>query len=611
MNKKTSAHLEAALQTIRDGVDVHSVRSAIMDLGYEKNPDVYSVLVQELNDPNPAIQHAAVISLGRLGRPEAIEELIKPKVYRSPHGNIRWAVVSAIGKLGDFRVIDYLLKAAEDTEWIVRTQAVTELMGKVREVIARKDIRLARILVHMMCLENEEIVNLAIEGFQEIGPDSLNMLHEALNNSSPTIRANAARALGRLKSHLSTPYLLDLLEDEVGPVRANAAEALGFIQDKISIEPLILRIEDNIEKVQDAAVEAIIRFGTSATIPLLNALAREREKFSQLALIKCLGRIGDPKAISALITYLRSGYFIVRQSAVAALVRFGPRVVPLLVPTLSYNRSHIEHFRKDAQDKYHPELQIRAIKALGGLEDHRAVGLLKELVARSLPDIQDAAGQALSLIGCSAWGRCCALKVLAEVGDAELVPRIAPSLQDHAKNVRYEAVKTLGRLGGEEAARLLLRALKKDPGDFVRAEAVRHLRSIGPQHCKDLSVIIRALNDSSREVRIQAAGLLGNCQDEQSILPLLKAMADSHWSVRESAENALLNFGRQVVPPLIGALASKSWTTRFRAARLLGEIGDPKAVLPLKNILTRRGERKAVREVADVSIRKLERLQPS
>ncbi len=610
MDKKTSTHLETVFQTIQDGVDMSSVRAAIMDLGYEKGPEVYSVLVQELNDPNPAIQHAAVISLGRLGRPEAIEELIKPKVYRSPHGNIRWAAVAAIGKLGDFRVIDYLLKAVEDSEWIVRTQAVTELMGKVREVIARKDIRLARILVHMMCLENEEIINLAIEGFQEIGPESLNLLHEVLNNSSSTIRANAARALGRLKSHLSTPYLLDLLEDEEGPVRANASEALGLIQDKISIEPLILRIQDNIEKVQNAAAEAIVRFGNMATVPLLNALGREREKFSQRALIKCLGRIGDPKAMPALISNLRSSYFLVRQSAVAALVRFGPRVTPLLVSTLSYNSSDIEHFKKDALDKYHPELQLRAIKALGGLEDHRAVALLKGLVEESLPDIQDAAGQALSQIGCAAWGRCCALKVLAEVGDTSLIPRIAHSLQDHSDNVRFEAARVVGRLGGGEAAKLLQRMLKKDPCAFVRAEAVRLLRTIGPQYCEDLSPILLALKDHARDVRIQAAGLLGNCQDEKSILPLLKTMADPHWSVRESAENALLNFGRQIVAPLVNALESKSWTMRFRAARLIGEIGDPKGIPPLKKVLARQGERKDVREIARASLRKLEHIQP-
>jgi HEAT repeat protein len=58
---------------------------------------------------------------------------------------------------------------------------------------------------------------------------------------------------------------------------------------------------------------------------------------------------------------------------------------------------------------------------------------------------------------------------------------------------------------------------------------------------------------------------------------------------------------------LIGALKSASWTTRFRAARLLGEIGDPEAVPPLKNALARRGERKDVQEVIESSLRRLKK----
>jgi HEAT repeat protein len=53
------------------------------------------------------------------------------------------------------------------------------------------------------------------------------------------------------------------------------------------------------------------------------------------------------------------------------------------------------------------------------------------------------------------------------------------------------------------------------------------------------------------------------------------------------------------------AVTSPSWTTRFRAARLLGEIGDPAALAPLKKALARRGETKKVRDVIEASLRKL------
>jgi HEAT repeat protein len=605
LSRTAGASLESLLRIARESEDATAVRPAIMQLSYERGAEIYPLLVEKLNDSNPSIQHAAAISLGRYGRAEAIEELIKPKIFRSTYHQIRWAAVAAVGRLGDYRVVDHLLKAVEDPEWIVRTQAITELMAKVKDIIARKDIRLTRILIHMFSLDNEEIVNLATEGFQEIGPESLHWLHDALHNPSPNIRSNAARTLGLMGSRGSTPYLLDMLQDEDAAVRASACEALGRIGDKISIEPLVLMIQDNVEKVQDQAMAAIARFGKKATVPLLNALTRERDKFALRAFLKCLGRIGDPKSVSALISYLRSSYFIVRQSAVSALIQFGPTVTRLLLPTLSYNTSDIDCLKKDACDQEHPELQMRAIKALGGLEDHRAVACLKELVDTGLPDVQEAASGALFQIGCSAWGRCCALKVLSEVGDSSLVPDILPSLGDDSDNVRFEAVRALGRMGGAKAVQHLVRITRKDDRDFIRREAVRFLRTAGQGQANILATALRGLKDSSRGVRVESARLLGGFQDAKSILPLLKAMADPHWSVRESAEIALLNFGRDAAELLIGALKSASWTTRLRAARLLGELGAPEAVAPLENALARRGERKDVREVIEVSLRRL------
>jgi HEAT repeat protein len=606
VTKPSATPLNNLLRVAREGEDASVVRAAIMELSYTKKAEVYPVLIERLDDPNPAVQHAAVVSLGRFGRAEAIDELVKPKIFRSSQANIRWAAVSAVGLLGDYRIIDHLMKAVEDPEWIVRTQAVTELMGKVRDIIARRDGRLARVLIHMLSLDNEEIVTLAIDGLQEMGLETLQPLHDALQNTSPTIRANVARALGRMKSHASTPYLIERLDDEDPAVRARAAESLGLIGDKVAIEVLIHKIQDNVEKVQERAVEAIVLFGKQATIPLLNALGRERDKFAQRAILKCLGLIGDPKSAPALICYLRSSYFIVRQAAVGALVKYGPSVSRLLLPGLSFNRAKIEHLEKDACDKTHPELQLRAIKALGGLEDHRAVKLLKELVETGLPDVQEAATTALSQIGCAAWGRCCALKVLAEVGGAEFVPLIAVSLQDNSANVRYEAVRAMARMGGGEAVKHLVRIARKDCADFIRAEAMRALRRSGKGDPDVLAAALHGLKDKSRDVRTQSARLLGNYHSPQSILPLLAAMADPHWSVRESAENGLMNFGRDAVPALIEALKSRSWTTRFRAARLLGEIGDARGVQPLKEVLARRRERRDVRDVAAASLARLE-----
>jgi HEAT repeat protein len=301
----------------------------------------------------------------------------------------------------------------------------------------------------------------------------------------------------------------------------------------------------------------------------------------------------------------------VRQAAVSSLCRFGPAVIDLLLPALSFNSSDIKPLLQSADDRLHPELQIRAIKAISGLEDHRAILSLKRLVDEGLPEVQEASVKALFQIGCAAWRRCYAIKVLAEVGEASLALRLVPSFKDSSVYVRFEAVRAFGKWAGPVAVQSLIQVATKDRASFVRAEAIRALRTIGAGREEVLEAALRGLKDDGREVRAVAASLLGLFQNEKSILPLIKAMSDPHWSVRQRAENALFNFGSGAVKPLIAALGSPHWATRLRSARLLGEIGDDSAIAPLKKLLGKRGQRKDIRENASASLQKLQDKQPS
>jgi len=597
--------LTTLIEKVRKSEDAGLKREAIIELGYLKDKEVYPVLVEQLQDTAASIRHAAVISMGRYGDSRAIEELVKPKILNSPVVNIRWAAVAAITKLGDYRVVDYLLKATDDSEWIIRNQAVTGLKEKIQEIIELGESRYARILIRLLSLENSEIVDLAIEGFQELGEDRISLLLDALKSPSALMRENASRALGILKSNQAVDMLIELLQDPDWRVRRSSVQALGDIGDRKAVEHLVQRLRDNVAQIQQQAVISIIKFGKLSTRSLLNALAHEKNKFSLRVIILALGEIGDVKSIPALIDLLRSSYFIVRIAAGRALVKFGQQVIDALLPTLSFNKSDIKQFLKEAANRSNPALQIRAIKALEGLEDHRAVILLKKLVEEGTQDVQEASTNALVQIGCAAWGRCGALIVLSLVGDNSLTPHFVRSLKDDSDNVRLEAVRAMARIGGADVIAPLSRIVKVDRDTYIRFEAIRLLRSIGVGYPQVLNMALVALKDSNRDVRSQAARLLGNFQDVRSINPLLRKTADLHWSVRESAEIALINFGTNAVPHLIHALESGSWTTRFRAARVLGEVGDKRAVLPLEKLLQKKGERRAVREVIQRSLNKL------
>ena len=168
-----------------------------------------------------------------------------------------------------------------------------------------------------------------------------------------------------------------------------------------------------------------------------------------------------------------------------------------------------------------------------------------------------------------------------------------------------ETIRGLGKLGGKEAIASLITIAEKDKDPYVRMEAVRLLRECGAGHPEVLDLAFKALKDKDRNVRMHAAALLGLFHDDRSVSPLITAMTDAHWGVREAAESSLMNLGTRALDALLDALGSKSWTLRFRAARLLGEIGDPVAIEPLRKLGARRGEHHRVREIVEEALVKL------
>lgn len=608
MNKHITNNINTLIDQACNADDLGIRRQAIIDLGYLKQKDILPVLLKLLDDPCFSIQHAAVISLGRFGNSQAVNELIKPKILHSPVTNIRWAAIIAVGNLGDHRVIEPLLDMLQDKEWIVRNQAVTELKDKIQEIKKSRDSSHTHILLKLLTLNNEEIINLAIEGFCALGEESVDILVNALHSYSSVLRRNAARTLGELTAFRAVDELISIMDDKDWTVRESIVKALGKTGDRKSVDPLVNSLFDKVEKVQKQTMEALVQYESLSTEPLLNALSFAKNKFNLRAIILTLGRIGDTKSLPALVNYLGSSYFIVRMAAVTALRGFqADKVIEVLLPQLSFNTSDINPFLKDAKNTKNVPLQLRAIKALGDLEDHRAVNVLKKLVKIGSPKIKNAATQSLVRIGCAAWSRCCAIMVLSNIGTKSIVPALCHSLEDDSDNVRLEAVRALAKIDGKKAVDSLIKVARQDRYAYIRYEAVRFLRRIGIGHRQVLDLALAALKDKSRDVRSQAARLLGNFHHELSIQPLLEATADKHWSVRESAENALINFGKKAVPHLIAALAKSSWTTRFRAARLLGEIGDPRALKPLEQLLKKEKTNKRVQQIVEESLQKLNR----
>jgi len=91
-------------------------------------------------------------------------------------------------------------------------------------------------------------------------------------------------------------------------------------------------------------------------------------------------------------------------------------------------------------------------------------------------------------------------------------------------------------------------------------------------------------------VREAAARALDRLADPRGAAPLVAALGDAYPAVRRAAGAALTAIGAPALDPLIAALRHRESSVHDAAARLLGDLGDPRAVAPLIDALTdRRG----------------------
>ena len=596
--------IQSVIDGLRAQTDMSRKREGAIELGYRKEPEIYPYLVELLDDPSSSLRHAAVISLGRYGNPAAVELLAKPKILQSSQENIRWAAVSAIGQLGDHLAIPHLVKAVDDPEWVVRNQAVTEIKAQIKALTGRKEDRTARVLVRMLALKEQEIIQLVIDAFCAMGDGSSRLLIEALSSPSSYVREHAADALGELRTAEAVRPLIELLNDPNWWVRRSAARALGEIGDPEAIEPLVLSLSDNLDAVQKQASASLVRFGTASTEALLAALAHERNKFILRAILLTLGDVRDPKSIPALAEFLRSGYSVLRSAAIRALSGFGNGAMDTLKAAAMQPRVHLRPILTDAARGERP-MRIRAIRALGDLEDGRAKSVLRTVAGGDDAGLASEAEKALGRIESAAWGRSGALVALRETGDGSGLSIFIQALTDDAPHVRIEAARGLGRLGGPEAVASLVRLAETDKDSELRFEAVRLLRQCGAGNPAVFRLAERAVRDPHRDVRGQAAGLLGSFLDDKSIPLLVGLLADRHFSVRQAAEAALHGFADRALPKLVEVLDSKSWTVRFRSARLLGEQADSSVIPELEKRLNNPKERRDVRGIIQTSIEKI------
>lgn len=104
----------------------------------------------------------------------------------------------------------------------------------------------------------------------------------------------------------------------------------------------------------------------------------------------------------------------------------------------------------------------------------------------------------------------------------------------------------------------------------------------------DIDGVLKALGHKESDIRLQAVRVLGELGNPRAVEPLMASLEDSDRAVRAEAVRALQRLADpRAVEPLLAALEDSYNDVRAEAARALQQLADPRAIDPLLALMGR------------------------
>lgn len=317
---------------------------------------------------------------------------------------------------------------------------------------------------------------LLLEAASARDPAARTLVLRSLQDDAAPVRLTAAAVAARLGVTEAAPTLVAWLDRPEVEARLAATEALGALRVEATFAPLQRVLSDADVAVRLAAVRAVVAVaGRGATVALLDRVS-DAESEVRVEAVRALGDLGDPRAVLPLLGSLQDAIPDVRAAGAHALGAIGDARA---------QRALVAAFHDAA-----PEVRHAAVRAVGAL-GARAPGAVADLAVVALRESREGepaawsrlavvAVQSLASVGSPAAVDVLvevarragefvdrepareALRALGALGDVgrSRIPALVASVP---ADLETELLALLGALGGDEAARALLRRLER-PG---------------------------------------------------------------------------------------------------------------------------------------------------
>lgn len=254
---------------------------ALAEIGAGTALDKLMVMAE---DQDAGVAQAAVIALGESGEPRALSAIVA--ALESQRADVRFQAVLAAGRLAPDEAFEHLKRAARDSDPEVRANALAALADTA-------------------------------------GEEALPVMREAITDDQASVRLEAALALARVGDRMATPVLIEALDDR--DVAPQAVRALGSLQDPAALAPLTELCGRWFARppLRAAASAALAALGDPAGWRELRGWLQSRRREARAMAIYCCGELHLDDSVDDLIDIAYEVQHADRDAAVRALGKIG------------------------------------------------------------------------------------------------------------------------------------------------------------------------------------------------------------------------------------------------------------------------------------------------
>ena len=184
------------------------------------------------------------------------------------------------------------------------------------------------------------------------------------------------------------------------------------------------------------------------------------------------------------------------------------------------------------------------------------------------------------------------IKIAGDLKIREALPTLSKILKTtQEKQIKEEAIKSIGAIGGEESVSMLLPFLQSND-DVLKITSISALSEIGTPDA--IEQLTQAITGDSRFDHYIIKGLTG-IQNRLSIEKLSEMLGSSHTDIRTMALESLTKIGPKSILNLVENLKTDNPDKQIQTLTILGKIGDPSVAPAIQKLLIKNPENSNVR----------------